>query len=108
MRVLLAHMVRLLSHETKHNFFFFLEMKLLISSISLKKVNLEGEHLLETIFFVIMASGLRGSTGNVVGVDRLRDEMKDMKIRGDKVNDMSSSFHSFSAFHFSNLHLINF
>ncbi|XP_059437828.1 glycogen synthase kinase-3 homolog MsK-3-like [Corylus avellana] len=31
-----------------------------------------------------MASGLRGSTGNAVGVDRLRDEMKDMKIGGDK------------------------
>ncbi|XP_062144405.1 glycogen synthase kinase-3 homolog MsK-3-like [Alnus glutinosa] len=31
-----------------------------------------------------MASGLRGSTGNAVGVDKLLDEMKDMKIRGDK------------------------
>jgi hypothetical protein len=51
-----------------------------------------------------MAFGLRGSTGNAVGVDRLRDEMKDMKIGGDKVNDMSSSFHSLSIF--NRLHLI--
>jgi hypothetical protein len=28
-------------------------------------------------------SGLRGSTENAVGVDRLRDEMNDMKIGGD-------------------------
>ena len=33
--------------------------------------------------FGIMAYGLRGSIGNAVGVDRLRDEMKDMKIGGD-------------------------
>jgi hypothetical protein len=30
-----------------------------------------------------MASGLRSSTRNDVGVDRLRDEKKDMKIGGD-------------------------
>jgi hypothetical protein len=46
-----------------------------------------------------MASGLRVSTGNAVGVDKLLDEMKDMKIRGDKVNGMPSSFLSLSAFH---------
>jgi hypothetical protein len=52
-------------------------------------------------FFYLIEEGdfLRVSTGNAVGVDKLLDEMKDMKIRGDKVNGMPSSFLSLSAFH---------
>lgn len=49
---------------------------------------------------MMMASGLRDSSRNAVGVDRVRDGMNDMKIRDDKVNDMSSSSsHLSSAFH---------
>lgn len=44
----------------------------------------EGD-LLELFSFEIMASGLRDSRGNTVGVDLLHDKMNDMKIWGNKV-----------------------
>ena len=34
---------------------------------------------------IVPTSGLREHSGNTVGVDRLPDEMNDMKIRDDKV-----------------------
>lgn len=37
---------------------------------------------------VVPASGLRDPSGNTVSVDKLPEEMNDMKIRDDKVNDM--------------------
>lgn len=40
-------------------------------------------------------SGLRAPNGNSVGVDRLPDEMNDMKIRDDKVDHGVSLLHLF-------------
>ena len=103
----LACMICLPSLETVNiTFFFFLVRRYVTDFFYLIE---EGEFRRRAFAwyysFGIMASGLRGSTGNSVGVDRLRDEMKDMKIGGDKVKDMSSSFHSLSVF--NRLHLIN-
>src|SRR5262249_23500436 len=42
---------------------------------------------------VVPASGLQDPSGNTTSVDRLPDEMNDMKIRDDKVNDGSSPPH---------------
>ena len=39
---------------------------------------------------IALASGLRAPNGNTVGVDRLPDEMNDMKIRDDKVDHVVS------------------
>lgn len=40
---------------------------------------------------VIPASGVRDPSGNTAGVDKLPEEMNDMRIRDDKVNDSSYS-----------------
>jgi hypothetical protein len=70
----------------------------------------QGENITRSGKFLKMASvgvaptsGLREPSGHTVGVDRLPEEMNDMKIRDDKVSTALvgtslSSSHSFSSF----------
>ena len=57
---------------------------------------LRGSSLLLSFFermasvSVVPATGLRDRSGNSAGVDKLPDEMNDMKIRDDKVHKLPS------------------
>lgn len=54
------------------------------------KVNLEGGGRF-CYFFRMASVSVVPASGNTVGVDRLPEEMNDMKIRDDKVYDFFSS-----------------